>query len=600
MVELQKTISRDNKYIYITSTQLVGVCLFLFALPKHAPFIKDVAVDVVKTGLRGAAGNKGGVSIRLMLYNTSMCFVCAHLAAGQSEVFERNANYEEITKKLNFPLGRTLDSHEYVFWCGDFNYRIDLQAETVRKLVKEKNWPALLAADQLINQRQAGQVFHDFIEAPINFPPTYKYDVFSDDYDTSEKNRIPSYTDRVLYKRRSFVDGESEYPGNIVYYGRAELKTSDHRPVIALIDVEVLHINGPKRLEIFEELIESGPPDGTIIVSFETKSVKPEVFLKEDFKYKLLHEIFKEKVSHMRIIGDEVYVIFKEVKFALEALDYNDKEMNGCILKVRLKTPDWRADIYKVLKLCQNNTVSLTPTSSVASHDADFLSCELADGEDDHQTLHKAVAELNKEVLKCFDSKNEWSSVLEGYNDSDYDVSKSQPSSGRSSPFTDGGSERLKSSPVKLPPRPPPPSRPSAPQRPPPPQLSRHTDGSMNDKSKAVNDSTCTSEKEKIATAEIQYNDEKDNYISAPPPSGPPPPLPFHQDLLQSLNSAEAHQSVPEESSKQAAQPPPIPLRPKHLAASAVGQPPPLPARSSAPSQQTKDAPSVVPRKSVQ
>ncbi|GIY38362.1 synaptojanin-1 [Caerostris extrusa] len=61
-----KTISREHKYIYITSTQLVGVCLFLFALPKHAPYISDVAADAVKTGLGGATGNKGGVAIPLV------------------------------------------------------------------------------------------------------------------------------------------------------------------------------------------------------------------------------------------------------------------------------------------------------------------------------------------------------------------------------------------------------------------------------------------------------------------------------------------------------------------------------------------------------
>lgn len=67
-------------------------------------FFRDVAVDAVKTGLGGATGNKGAVAIRMVLYNTSMCFVCAHFAAGQSQIFERNSDYNEISKKLSFPL----------------------------------------------------------------------------------------------------------------------------------------------------------------------------------------------------------------------------------------------------------------------------------------------------------------------------------------------------------------------------------------------------------------------------------------------------------------------------------------------------------------
>jgi hypothetical protein len=33
-----------------------------------------------------------------------MCFVCAHFAAGQSQVAERNADYAEITRKVTFPM----------------------------------------------------------------------------------------------------------------------------------------------------------------------------------------------------------------------------------------------------------------------------------------------------------------------------------------------------------------------------------------------------------------------------------------------------------------------------------------------------------------
>ncbi|PNF23669.1 hypothetical protein B7P43_G02500 [Cryptotermes secundus] len=102
--ELQKVLSRDRNYVMVTYVQLVGVCLYVFVRPEHTAFIRDVAVDSVKTGLGGATGNKGATAIRFVFYSTSLCFVCAHFAAGQSQVAERNADYAEITRKITFPM----------------------------------------------------------------------------------------------------------------------------------------------------------------------------------------------------------------------------------------------------------------------------------------------------------------------------------------------------------------------------------------------------------------------------------------------------------------------------------------------------------------
>ena len=39
---LQQKLSRQHKYVLLTSTQLVGVCFFIFVRPQHAPFIRYV------------------------------------------------------------------------------------------------------------------------------------------------------------------------------------------------------------------------------------------------------------------------------------------------------------------------------------------------------------------------------------------------------------------------------------------------------------------------------------------------------------------------------------------------------------------------------
>lgn len=74
----------------------------------HVLYCRDVAIDTVKTGMGGKAGNKGAVGIRFQFYSSSFCFVCSHLTAGQCQVKERNEDYREITQKLSFPMVRGL------------------------------------------------------------------------------------------------------------------------------------------------------------------------------------------------------------------------------------------------------------------------------------------------------------------------------------------------------------------------------------------------------------------------------------------------------------------------------------------------------------
>lgn len=60
------------------------------------------------------SGNKGAVGVRLEYYDTSFCFLTAHLAAGHANVEERNADYRTIVNGLYFLRGKTIASHESV------------------------------------------------------------------------------------------------------------------------------------------------------------------------------------------------------------------------------------------------------------------------------------------------------------------------------------------------------------------------------------------------------------------------------------------------------------------------------------------------------
>jgi len=49
---------------------------------------------------------------------------------------------------------------------------------------------------KLKNAMDAGVAFVGYEEGPLLFQPTYRYDVGTDIYDTSEKMRIPAWTGR--------------------------------------------------------------------------------------------------------------------------------------------------------------------------------------------------------------------------------------------------------------------------------------------------------------------------------------------------------------------------------------------------------------------
>ncbi|CAD0018039.1 unnamed protein product [Aureobasidium pullulans] len=226
----------SEEYVMLRGGQLVGASLSVFVKASVLPYIKNVEGALKKTGMSGMAGNKGAVAIRMEYANTSICLVTAHLAAGFANYEERNQDYRTISHGLRFQRNRSIEDHDTIIWLGDFNYRIGMANEKTRQLVKMGDLEKLYENDQ---------TFPYYNEARITFLPTYKYDVGTDEYDSSDKARIPAWCDRVLTKGHNLRQ---------IHYNTAPLKFSDHRPVYATFQCTITVIDEKKKQDISEGL----------------------------------------------------------------------------------------------------------------------------------------------------------------------------------------------------------------------------------------------------------------------------------------------------------------------------------------------------------
>ncbi|KAL2135402.1 hypothetical protein VTI74DRAFT_8635 [Chaetomium olivicolor] len=258
---LDDYMSSGGLYHILHTAPLVGLFTCIFVKADLRERISNLSSAEVKRGMGGLHGNKGAIVVRFMVDNTSLCFVNCHLAAGQTSA---NARHNDIAAILEASLlpperdpavridsyvgggdGSMILDHELCLLNGDLNYRIDtMSRDTVVAAVKAGNLAKLLERDQLLVAKRRNPSFRlrAFEELPISFAPTYKYDVGTDNYDTSEKRRSPAWCDRLLYRCGS-GRGRIEQ----LDYRRHEVRVSDHRPVSGRFRFEVKRINAKKR-----------------------------------------------------------------------------------------------------------------------------------------------------------------------------------------------------------------------------------------------------------------------------------------------------------------------------------------------------------------
>eukprot|EP00250_Pteridium_aquilinum_P034475 c7644_g1_i1 orf=582-2444(-) len=233
------------RYVRVASKQMVGIHISIWVRRKLRRYIHNLTVSCVGLGIMGCMGNKGSISVSMVLHETSFCFVCTHLTSGEKEGDElrRNADVVEILKRTRFSstkmadtdVPKTIWEHDRIIWLGDLNYRLNVADTDARFLVAREDWTALLAKDQLRHEMERGHIFDGWQEGLITFAPTYKHAFNSNRYvgdgvKPGEKRRTPAWCDRILWRGKGLKQ---------VSYRREELTLSDHRPLTAVFHAEV-------------------------------------------------------------------------------------------------------------------------------------------------------------------------------------------------------------------------------------------------------------------------------------------------------------------------------------------------------------------------
>uniref|UniRef100_A0A6I8RV86 Inositol polyphosphate-related phosphatase domain-containing protein n=1 Tax=Xenopus tropicalis TaxID=8364 RepID=A0A6I8RV86_XENTR len=242
---LQRTLGHG--YVLLHSAAHGVLYMSLFMRRDLVRFCSQAESAKVTTRFFPMIKTKGALAVSFTFFGTSFLFISSHFAAGDSKVKKRIQNYEKIIKDLQLPKKVPLTnpncSHpddvtsrfDEVFWFGDFNFRLSksrTEMNSILENIPQNDVSSLLQYDQLSEEVNKGTLFRGFKEADIHFFPTYKFDIGSDVYDTSGKQRTPSYTDRVMYKSRHEDDIL------VLKYGScARMKQSDHKPVFGLFTV---------------------------------------------------------------------------------------------------------------------------------------------------------------------------------------------------------------------------------------------------------------------------------------------------------------------------------------------------------------------------
>ena len=313
------------RYENILQSNAGMTALMLFAKPDVARSIAWIETAGVGVGNQDL-GNKGAIGVRLGYGldeedETEMTFVSAHLAPMEDACERRNNDWKAINENMVFTrlstpapsktrhkTGDTIATAEaepllssatdagmssqqrfrdglikpnsHLFLAGDLNYRTADKPpgeedhrnwpQPTRETTDAKHYSNLFRNDQLTRELKSGRTLHYLQEAPVTFPPTYKYSSQAQEqaaeiarydfkagtntrdssrpppYEQSQwhwaKHRNPSWCDRILYLNPPFPGTQ---PTIHEYTSLPVQPTSDHQPVGMLFSIPLKPLPKP-------------------------------------------------------------------------------------------------------------------------------------------------------------------------------------------------------------------------------------------------------------------------------------------------------------------------------------------------------------------
>lgn len=269
LVEAFSAFLSQKGFSRLTYCRMLGVLNMVFVKRPLLCYIKDVVTCTTKTGFGGWVGNKGASSIRFTIGDIGVCFTNCHLVPhpenNDKRVLELHDIFEStVFETTKLPLTRLLD-HDVLVLFGDLNFRVEgKEFNDVVEMLKKRRTRDLFQLDQLRIEQVKGEespsnLYH-FMEMPIDFPPSYKYEPDTDAYHDGGKGRAPAWCDRVLWRthERRLPKITDAYPHSLMtqeYYGiHMQPRISDHKAVSAglTLSIDISNVTPPVIFRLVE------------------------------------------------------------------------------------------------------------------------------------------------------------------------------------------------------------------------------------------------------------------------------------------------------------------------------------------------------------